>query len=178
MRLFAVPCNPLERQSQVLCHRRWLALSKWSNSSEYHQLASVPHDFIVFHLHSEHRITRGVAGFWTEQRKLFHVSSSEVPFKIVNGDVGVEIVDALSSEILGESTTNLHHQRIDCDLDNFISLNRYGYRSRQLWTVGVVVFRSPLWFFLGRTTAWIPNHRGDFARWQFRHGCWWIGCGR
>lgn len=50
---------------------------------------------------SEHRITRGFAGFWTEQRKLIHLSSNEVPFKISNGDASVEIIDALSSEILG-----------------------------------------------------------------------------
>lgn len=56
-------------------------------------------DWVYFD--SEHRITRGLAGFWTEQRKLIHTSSNEVPFKIVNGDVGVEIIDALSSEILG-----------------------------------------------------------------------------
>lgn len=52
---------------------------------------------------SEHRITRGFAGFWTENRKLFHVSSSEVPFKITNKDVGIEIIDPLASEILGMS---------------------------------------------------------------------------
>lgn len=50
---------------------------------------------------SEHRITRGFAGFWTENRRLFHVTSSEVPFQITNKDVGVEIIDALSAEILG-----------------------------------------------------------------------------
>lgn len=50
---------------------------------------------------SEHRITRGFAGFWTEQRKLFHVSSSEVPFQITNKDVGIEILDPLSADILG-----------------------------------------------------------------------------
>lgn len=52
---------------------------------------------------SEHRIARGFAGFWTEQRKLIHSSSNEVPFKIVNGDTGVEIIDALSAEILGKN---------------------------------------------------------------------------
>jgi len=49
---------------------------------------------------SEHRIARGFAGFWTEQRKLIHVSSNEVPFTITNGNVGVEIIDGLASEIL------------------------------------------------------------------------------
>ncbi|KAJ6644431.1 Mitochondrial E3 ubiquitin protein ligase 1 [Pseudolycoriella hygida] len=49
---------------------------------------------------SEHRITRGFAGFWTEQRKLIHVSSNEVPFTISNGNVGVEIVDGLGAELL------------------------------------------------------------------------------
>lgn len=56
---------------------------------------------IYFLVCSEHRVTRGFAGFWTEQRKLIHTSSNEVPFKLVNGDVGVEVIDALSSEILG-----------------------------------------------------------------------------
>lgn len=56
---------------------------------------------IKFYLCSEHRITRGFAGFWTENCKLFHISSSEVPFQIASKDVGVEIIDALSAEILG-----------------------------------------------------------------------------
>lgn len=51
---------------------------------------------------SEHRITRGFAGFWTENRKLCHVSSSEVPFKIVNKDIGIEVMDPLTAEILGK----------------------------------------------------------------------------
>lgn len=55
---------------------------------------------------SEHRIARGFAGFWTEQRKLIHVSSNEVPFTIDNGNVGVEIIDGLGSEILGSLTFN------------------------------------------------------------------------
>lgn len=50
---------------------------------------------------SEHRITRGFAGFWTENRKLFHVSSSEVPFQVTNKDIGIEVIDPLSAEILG-----------------------------------------------------------------------------
>lgn len=54
-----------------------------------------------YHHFSEHRITRGFAGFWTENRKLFHVSSSEVPFKLTNKDVGIEIIEPLSAEILG-----------------------------------------------------------------------------
>lgn len=62
---------------------------------------------VFVYSYSEHRITRGVAGFWTEQQKLFHVSVNEVPFKIVNGDAGVEIIDALSSEILGKPIANL-----------------------------------------------------------------------
>lgn len=46
---------------------------------------------------SEHRVARGFAGFWTDQRKLIHVSSNEIPFMIKNGEVGVEIVDGLSA---------------------------------------------------------------------------------
>lgn len=49
---------------------------------------------------SEHRVARGFAGFWAEQRKLIHESFNEVPFKITNGKYGVEVLDGLSSEIL------------------------------------------------------------------------------
>lgn len=49
---------------------------------------------------SEHRVARGFAGFWAEQRKIIHESFNEVPFKITNGKYGVEVLDGLSSEIL------------------------------------------------------------------------------
>ena len=45
-------------------------------------------------------MARGFAGFWTEQRKLIHVSSNEIPFMIKNGDEGVEIIDGLQASIL------------------------------------------------------------------------------
>lgn len=54
-----------------------------------------------FLFNSEHRVARGFAGMWTEQRKLIHMSSNEVPFTISNGNIGVEIIDGLSSELLG-----------------------------------------------------------------------------
>lgn len=53
-----------------------------------------------FKIHSEHRVARGFAGFWTEQHKLLHVSSNEVPFEIKNGSHGIEIVDGLSAAVL------------------------------------------------------------------------------
>jgi E3 ubiquitin-protein ligase MUL1 len=49
---------------------------------------------------NEHRVARGVAGFWAEQKKLIHVSCNEIPFTLSNGEHSVEIIDALSSEIL------------------------------------------------------------------------------
>ncbi|XP_036336409.1 mitochondrial E3 ubiquitin protein ligase 1 [Rhagoletis pomonella] len=49
---------------------------------------------------SEHRVTRGFAGFWTEQRKLIHVSSNEMPFELRNNESSVEIIDALSAAVL------------------------------------------------------------------------------
>lgn len=55
----------------------------------------------MFYTLSEHRISRGFAGFWKENRKLFYVSTSEVPFLITNKDVGIEIIDPLSADILG-----------------------------------------------------------------------------
>uniref|UniRef100_A0A1A9X0D7 RING-type E3 ubiquitin transferase n=1 Tax=Glossina brevipalpis TaxID=37001 RepID=A0A1A9X0D7_9MUSC len=49
---------------------------------------------------SEHRVARGFAGFWTEQRKLIHVSSNEMPFELRSNEAGVEIIDALSAAVL------------------------------------------------------------------------------
>lgn len=57
----------------------------------------------LFCLYSEHRLTRGAAGYWCENRKLFHESWSEVPFKITNKDVGIEIIEPLTADILGEN---------------------------------------------------------------------------
>ncbi|XP_058462180.1 mitochondrial E3 ubiquitin protein ligase 1 [Malaya genurostris] len=53
---------------------------------------------------NEHRVARGFAGFWAEQRKLIHISCNEVPFSLNNGKLGVEIVDGLSAEILDMDT--------------------------------------------------------------------------
>lgn len=56
----------------------------------------------LFCFYSEHRITRGAAGYWREDRKLFHKSSSEVPFQITNKSVGIEIIEPLTADILGK----------------------------------------------------------------------------
>lgn len=53
--------------------------------------------------YSEHRVARGFVGMWVEQQKLIHVSTNDVPFTLSNGNsVKIEIIDALSSELLGE----------------------------------------------------------------------------
>uniref|UniRef100_A0A0K8TS00 RING-type E3 ubiquitin transferase n=1 Tax=Tabanus bromius TaxID=304241 RepID=A0A0K8TS00_TABBR len=49
---------------------------------------------------NEHRVARGFAGLWTEQKKLVHFSTNEVPFMITNGEHGVEVTEALSSAVL------------------------------------------------------------------------------
>lgn len=58
------------------------------------------HSELHITLCSEHRVARGFAGFWSEQRKLIHVSSNEMPFELRNNDAGVEIIDALSADVL------------------------------------------------------------------------------
>ncbi|XP_068156928.1 mitochondrial E3 ubiquitin protein ligase 1-like [Drosophila tropicalis] len=49
---------------------------------------------------TEHRFTRGFAGFWTDNLKVLHESSNLVPFDLRNQAHGVEIVDALRAEVL------------------------------------------------------------------------------
>ncbi|BFF99285.1 mitochondrial E3 ubiquitin protein ligase 1 [Drosophila madeirensis] len=48
----------------------------------------------------EHRVARGFAGFWMEQRRLLHTSANEMPFELRNQQHGVEIVDALNASVL------------------------------------------------------------------------------
>lgn len=48
----------------------------------------------------EHRISKGIAGFWTEHSKLMHMSTNEVPFCLENEGGKVEVLDAFSSHIL------------------------------------------------------------------------------
>lgn len=61
-------------------------------------------DIFTYVSFSEHRVARGFAGFWAEQRKLIHISCNEVPFRLTNGKLGVEIVDGLSADILDMDT--------------------------------------------------------------------------
>lgn len=48
----------------------------------------------------EHRVSKGMAGFWTEHSKLLHMSVNEVPFYLKNDGAKVEVLDAFSSHIL------------------------------------------------------------------------------
>lgn len=48
----------------------------------------------------EHRISKGIAGFWTEHSKLLHMSTNEVPFYLQNEGGKVEVLDAFSSHVL------------------------------------------------------------------------------
>lgn len=49
-------------------------------------------------------MARGFVGMWVDQQKLIHVSANDVPFTLSNGNsVKIEIIDALSAELLGES---------------------------------------------------------------------------
>ncbi|XP_055531899.1 mitochondrial E3 ubiquitin protein ligase 1 [Wyeomyia smithii] len=53
---------------------------------------------------NEHRVARGFAGFWAEQRKLIHISCNEVPFSLTNGKLAVEVIDGLSADVLDMDT--------------------------------------------------------------------------
>lgn len=58
---------------------------------------------------NEHRVARGFAGMWTEQNKLIHVSTNEVPFIVSNGGNGVEIIDGLSAKLLDMDVVYDHY---------------------------------------------------------------------
>ncbi|KFB47152.1 AGAP005955-PA-like protein [Anopheles sinensis] len=53
---------------------------------------------------TEHRVARAMFGFWQQEKQIIHVSANEIPFKLVNGKYGVEIVNGLSAELLDMDT--------------------------------------------------------------------------
>lgn len=59
----------------------------------------------------EHRVARGFAGFWTEQKKLIHVSTNDIPFAISNNKCDVEVIDGLSAEILDLDVVYDHYEQ-------------------------------------------------------------------
>lgn len=50
---------------------------------------------------NEHSVARAFGGYWTEHSKTIHVSHNSVPFMLTNKTVEVEIIEALSAEIIG-----------------------------------------------------------------------------
>lgn len=48
----------------------------------------------------EHRVSKGISGFWTEHSSMMHMSTNEVPFYIQNDGGSLEVLDAFSSHVL------------------------------------------------------------------------------
>lgn len=48
----------------------------------------------------EHRVSKGMAGFWMEDTKMLRTAANDIPFCIKSPDASVEILDALSAKIL------------------------------------------------------------------------------
>uniref|UniRef100_A0A182J2Y4 RING-type E3 ubiquitin transferase n=1 Tax=Anopheles atroparvus TaxID=41427 RepID=A0A182J2Y4_ANOAO len=59
---------------------------------------------------TEHRVARAMFGFWQEEKQVIHVSANEIPFMLVNGKYGVEIVNGLSAEMLDMDTVYEHYE--------------------------------------------------------------------
>lgn len=50
----------------------------------------------------EHAVIRAFGGYWTEQTKAIHTINQSIPFKLTNETVEIEIIEAISAEIIGE----------------------------------------------------------------------------
>uniref|UniRef100_A0A1Q3FAG0 RING-type E3 ubiquitin transferase n=1 Tax=Culex tarsalis TaxID=7177 RepID=A0A1Q3FAG0_CULTA len=88
---------------------------------------------------NEHRVARGFAGFWAEQRKLIHISCNEVPFKLASGKLGVEVVDGLSAEILDMDTVYDNYEPSSLSLFDHIFGFFSGVRQKGMQTTEEVL---------------------------------------
>lgn len=52
----------------------------------------------------EHAIARNASGFWADQKNVIHVSHNVVPFILARGNIKIEILDAVSAELLDLDT--------------------------------------------------------------------------
>lgn len=87
----------------------------------------------------EHRVTRGFAGFWTEQHKLLHESANEMPFELRNQNHGVEIVDALSAAVLDVDVVYDNYEPSNLSLFDHVFGFFSGVRQRGLQTTEEVL---------------------------------------
>lgn len=89
---------------------------------------------------NEHRVARGFAGMWTEQNKLIHISSNEVPFAVSNGaGLGIEIVDGLSSAMLDMDVVYDHYEPTNLSFFDHLFGFFSGIRQRGLQTTEEVL---------------------------------------
>lgn len=87
----------------------------------------------------EHSVARGLAGFWAEQLKPIHISCNEVPFRLTNGKIGVEIVDGLSAEILDMDTVYDNYEPSNLSLSDHVLSFFSGVRQRGMQTTEEVL---------------------------------------
>lgn len=83
---------------------------------------------------SEHRVARGFAGFWTEQRKEIHRAINEVPFVLANGPYTVEVTDALNAHILDLDVVYDHYEPSSLSFFDHIFSFFSGIRQRGVQT--------------------------------------------
>lgn len=88
---------------------------------------------------NEHRVARGFAGFWAEQRKLIHISTNEVPFSLSSGKFAVEVVDGLSAEVLDMDTVYDNYEPSSLSLFDHIFGFFSGVRQKGMQTTEEVL---------------------------------------
>lgn len=71
---------------------------------------------------------------WTEQNKIIHVSTNEVPFIVSNGGIGVEIIDGLSAKLLDMDVVYDHYEPASLSFFDHVFGFFSGVRQRGLQT--------------------------------------------
>ncbi|KRF99751.1 uncharacterized protein Dwil_GK26989 [Drosophila willistoni] len=88
---------------------------------------------------TEHRVTRGFAGFWTDNLKVLHESANLVPFELRNQGHGVEIIDALRAGVLDVDVVYDNYEPATMTLWDHIFGFISGIRQRGLQTSEAVL---------------------------------------
>lgn len=82
----------------------------------------------------EHAMARNASGFWADQKSVIHVSHNVVPFILGRGNIKIEILDAVSAELLDLDTVyNLFENSSLSVTDHIIGFFR-GVRQRGIET--------------------------------------------
>ncbi|XP_017070634.1 mitochondrial E3 ubiquitin protein ligase 1-like [Drosophila eugracilis] len=87
----------------------------------------------------EHKIAKGISGFWQQKHQLLQESANEMPFELRNQEHSVQIVDALKASILDVDTVYDNFEPSSLSIFDYICGFFSGVRQKGLQTTEEVL---------------------------------------